>query len=181
MGASINGLIQNLWVELALGGATGFAGALLFRCWQNRGREYGQRNDQKLRAANERRQFLLYCADAKVIADLAVQRHMTDASFLRHLRTNPCFEALSPFFSKEFRDLLTQEPSKEAIKSFLPATFQQEVTRLERTVDPLNPPPFGPLDLRDSPAPGERAITAFECRTADKISAKPHQREGEKL
>jgi hypothetical protein len=181
MGAMVNGLFQNLWIELALGGAAGFAGALLFTYWQNRGWKHGKSDDEELRAAYERRQFLLYCADAKVIADLAVQRHMTDANFLQHLRINPCFIALSPFFSEEFRVRLTQEPSNEAIKSFLPAAFQQEVTRLETTADPLNPPPFGPFNLKDSPAPGGRTIMATQNPTAVNIPTKLHQHEAEKF
>jgi len=79
----------------------------------------------------ERRRMLLFCSDAKALADLAVQRHMSNTLFLRHLRSQPCYEALLPYFGESFTNdlLLATENGEE--KSKLAQACRDEIERLQ--------------------------------------------------
>jgi hypothetical protein len=176
-----NWLLQNLWVELALGCAVGVALAVPLLNLQHLARQKNKEREEDLQAARERRQrFLLFCADAKVIADLAMQRCMSDLQFLQSFRAQPCFEALYPFFSEEFRALLAQQPGNLANKAFLPATCHAEISRLESMPNPVSHGLFEPFEHKAGLVPAERLAIPIEPHVEVEIRAEPHH-EAQKL
>jgi hypothetical protein len=182
MGALVNSLLQNLWVEMALGCAGGFAIAVLLVYVQHYVRQLKKNHEEDLQTDQERRQrFLLYCADAKVVTGLAMQRHMSDVQFLDSLRAQPCFEALFPFFSEEFKELLNREPGGLAITAFLAPACHAEITRLERAPDPGPLPPFRSFDLQDRLARGSSLTISAEGHVKDDIGPQPQNCEMQKL
>jgi len=79
----------------------------------------------------ERRQLLLSCGDTKALADLAIQRHMSDTVFLQRFQEQPCFGLLLPHFSDEFREHLAQKPKPDR-RANLATACRAECERLER-------------------------------------------------
>ena len=173
-----NWLLQNLWVELALGCAVGFALAVPLLYLQHFARQKNKEREEDVQAAHERRQrFLLFCADAKVIAGLAMQRCMSDLQFLQSFRAQPCFEALFPFFSEEFKALLTQEPGNHANKAVLAVACHAELARLEATPDPVRLRPLERFGQQHGPALGERVTLAIERHVEPEILPEPQRHE----
>ena len=90
MGEFAKWLPQVSWTDLAVGIAAGLAilGALVLLAYfllpRRREDETGSSRE---REEKERRRLL--CEDAKVLADLAIQRHMSDVAFLARLRAQP--------------------------------------------------------------------------------------------
>jgi len=132
MGEIAKWLPQVSWTDLAIGIAAGLAilGALVLLAYFLLPR---QRNDEtgssREREEKERRHLL--CEDAKVLADLAIQRHMSDVAFLERLRAQPCYDALYSHFSDGFRERLTQ-PNKHPGRSDMAAACREECERLEQ-------------------------------------------------
>ena len=111
MGGIAKGIAQYSWAGLAAGWvvAIAAAGILAFLILYLR-RSQGREDDIIERGIREeRRQRLLYCGDVKALADLAIQRHMSDAAFLQHCQNQPCYKALLPHFSDAFRERLAQK------------------------------------------------------------------------
>ena len=170
-----NWLSDNLWAELAFGACGGFALAAILLYFQYRAGETNQIQRDEQRLAHERRhQFQLLCADAKVLTDLAMQRYMSDAQFLQCMRAQPCFAALFPYFSEQFRALLNQEPSGRANKAFLAVACHAEITRLEATPEPIALAPPERFDLRDTPASVDRLTIEIERHVEVEVLAKAH-------
>jgi hypothetical protein len=177
-----NWLLQNLWVELALGCTVGFALAVPLVYLQHLARQKSKERDEELLVARERRQrFLMFCTDAKVITDLAMQRYMSDVQFLQSFRAQPCFDELFPFFSEEFRELLAQEPGDHANKAFLAVACHAEVTRLEATPDPVRLAPSERFDHKHGLSFGERVTIAIERHVETDVLAEPQRHEVQKL
>ena len=173
-----NWLLQNLWVELALGCAVGGALAVPLLYLQHLARQKNKEREEDLRAARERRQrFLMFCADAKVITDLAMQRYMSDMQFVQCLRAQPCFETLFPYFSAEFRTLLAQELSNHANKACLAIACHAELSRLEATPDPVRLAPSERFGHQHGPALGERVTLAIERHVEPEILPEPQRHE----
>ncbi len=177
-----NWFLQNLWVELALGCmvALGLAVPLLYL--QHLARQKSkEREEESLVERERRRRFQLFCADAKVITDLAMQRCMTDVQFLQSFRAQPCFEELFPFFSEEFRELLAQEPGNHANKALLAIACHAELSRLEAMPDPIRLAPLQRFGHQHGPALGERVAIAIERHVEPEILREPQRHEVQKL
>ncbi|HWU54734.1 MAG TPA: hypothetical protein VN175_04470 [Rhizomicrobium sp.] len=125
-------LTQISWTDLALGIAVGLGLVgmltLLAFCLLPRNRGHDDAG-QHAREEEERRRLL--CEDAKVLADLAIQRHMSDVAFLERFQAQPCYDALFAHFSEKFRERLTQ-PGRHLGRSDLAAACREECERLER-------------------------------------------------
>jgi hypothetical protein len=132
MGEIAKWLPQISWTDLVVGIAVGLAilGALMLLAFflrpHERDDEAGARLERK--DAEQRR---LLCEDAKVLADLAIQRHMGDVAFLERFRTQACYHALFSYFSEDFRDRLAQ-PGGHLGRSDLAVACREECERLER-------------------------------------------------
>jgi hypothetical protein len=73
----------------------------------------------------------LLCGDAKVLTDLAIQRHMGDADFLRRLQAQPCYDELYPYFSQLFRQEIGQRNIDHDGRAKMAEACRKELERLE--------------------------------------------------
>ncbi len=138
-------LLQNAWVGWIFGAAIGLAVAfpLTFLDRVRRAKDAG------IPAIHEhlkkRQEIKLLCGDARALADLAIQRHFSDAAFLRRLRAQPSYTVLSPYLSDRFRQLLTLETLGEDGRGLLATACLEEIEKLEHF-------------LADTPTPKSRGI-----------------------
>lgn len=132
MGEIAKWLPQISWTDLAIGIAVGLAvlGALVILAFFLLPRDRTDDNSARLEREEEEQRRLL-CEDAKVLADLAIQRHMSDVAFLERFRTQPCYDALFSHFSEKFRERLAH-PARHYGRSDLAAACREECERLER-------------------------------------------------
>lgn len=131
-------LPQISWTDLAVGMAfvSAILGALILLAFFLRPR--GPDDDDAVRRRHlEDEQRRLFCEDAKVLADLAIQRHMSDVAFLERFRAQPCYGALLSFFSEKFRERLAQ-PGEHHGHSDLAVACREECERLERQWRPAD-------------------------------------------
>jgi hypothetical protein len=132
MGEIAKWLPQISWADLMAGIAVGLTvvGALILLAFfllpRDRDDDAGARLERE--EAEQRR---LLCEDAKILADLAIQRHMSDAAFLERFRTQPCYDALFSHFSEKFRQRLAQ-PGGHHRHSDLAIACREECERLEQ-------------------------------------------------
>jgi hypothetical protein len=121
------------WSELGAIAAAAIAAAGLLAAlrWYLRRPSNGEDESVEHAAQLERRQSLLSCSDVKALADLAIQRHMSDAIFLQRFQEQPCFGVLLPHFSDEFREYLAQKLKPDR-RSNLAIACRAECERLER-------------------------------------------------
>ena len=132
MGEVAKWFTQNLWAGLAYGAAAGFVVAALLTLLMHRSRDSGDEDEgNNAHLTQERQRLLLLCGDAKALADLAIQRYMTNPEFLRRLQTQPCYDALIPHLSEEFLSQ-TALQTNDARGSTLATLFRREIERLER-------------------------------------------------
>jgi len=127
-------LLQQIsWTDLTVGTFAGFVAALLLTMLTLHLRRYRSgRSDQPERGGrDDRHQLLLYCGDIKALTDLAVQRHMSNATFLQRFQAQPCYNILSPYFSEDFRERLLQPRRKDG-RMDLASACRAECERLER-------------------------------------------------
>jgi len=131
MGEFAKWLPQVSWTDLAAGIAVGLAvlGLLTVLAFSLRPRGHDDGDSKRHDPEQEQRRLL--CGDAKVLADLAIQRHMSDTAFLERFRKQPCYEALYSHFSENFRARLTQ-PGGHYGRSDLAVACREECERLER-------------------------------------------------
>jgi len=131
MGEFAKWLPQISWTDLAVGVAVGSAilGAMIMLVYFLRPRDHD--DDNSALHERERDQRRLLCEDAKVLADLAIQRHMSDVAFLERFRAQPCYGALFDHFSENFRERLAQ-PSRQQGRSDLAVACRKECERLEQ-------------------------------------------------
>jgi hypothetical protein len=124
-------LPQISWTDLAVGLAVGAAvlGALVLLAIFLRPR--GRDDDAGRRSGEQDEQRRLFCEDAKVLADLAIQRHMSDVAFLERFRAQPCYGALFSHFSEQFRERLAQ-PGEHHGHSDLAVACREECERLKQ-------------------------------------------------
>src|SRR5258705_5664356 len=132
-----NWLHSSAWTGLIMGTAAGVAAAgglaiLVQRFRRNATAPQGL-SQHELEA---RRRLFLFCSDAKVLADLAIQRHMSDEHFIRHLRAQPCYEALSPYLSEGFAQQLLRAAENGEGKSKLAHACRDEIERLQHQFRP---------------------------------------------
>lgn len=83
-------------------------------------------------ARDTAKRLMLDCGDAKALASLAIQRHMADAEFLRHLSQLPCYEELVPHFSETLKTKFATEPVDSGGRPTLAAACLEDIERLER-------------------------------------------------
>ena len=121
------------WSELGAiaAAAIAAAGLLAALLWYLRRSSSGEDESADHTAQLERRQLLLSCGDVKVLADLAIQRHMSDTAFFQRFQEQPCFGVLLPHFSDEFREHLAQKPKPDR-RANLATACRAECERLER-------------------------------------------------
>ena len=125
--------LQNWQAGLAIVAAVGCGVAALVTYRGHRSQTLDKTDDAAQHTAlQERRTLVLLCGDAKALADLAIQRHMSDAVFLQRLRAQPCFNTLFPHFSEDFRQQITLEPGDQKGKQTLAEICRKELERLER-------------------------------------------------
>jgi hypothetical protein len=119
------------WTDLAVGLAVGAAvlGALTLLVFFLRPQSRDDDGGWRGREQDEQRR--LFCEDAKVLADLAIQRHMSDVVFLERFRAQPCYDVLFSSFSEKFRERLAQ-PGAHHGHSDLAVACREECERLER-------------------------------------------------
>jgi len=131
MGEFAKWLPRVSWTDLTIGIAVGLAilGALTTLAYYLLPHERGNDDGPRREGEEERRRLL--CGDAKVLADLAIQRHMSDVAFLERFQAQPCYDALYSHFSDTFRERLTQ-PGKHHGHSDLAAACREECERLEQ-------------------------------------------------
>jgi hypothetical protein len=135
MGDIARWLQQNLWTGLAAGAAAGFAIAAALTCLAFLLRRPNNIDDEASGLARQERQrLLLLCGDAKALADLAVQRHLPDIAFLEHLRAQPCYAALSPYFSDTFQREITKCPGLQSRSPLLALACRKEIDLLEKSI-----------------------------------------------
>ena len=133
MGDIAKWFLQNFWVSLAVGAATGLAIAAVLTFLVYRLRKLESIDNDALRAVlQERQRLFLCCGDAKALADLAIQRNMDDAVFLRRLRAQPCYETLYPHFSEPLRRQVAHELDDPDRRQILAAACREDIARLER-------------------------------------------------
>ena len=133
MEAIPNLLLRLSGADYAYGTAAAIAAAVLvisvtLHLRQQRKREV---NDLDLDAFREKRQLLLYCGDVKALTDLAIQRHMSDVTFLQRLREQPCYDTLLTHFSSAFHERLDQKLKHDG-HGDLAAACRKECERLEQ-------------------------------------------------
>lgn len=75
--------------------------------------------------------MLLFCGDARALADLAIQRHMGDDLFLQRLSAQPCYKVLYVHFSEEFRNQIAGGLDNRKERPALAAACRNEIERLE--------------------------------------------------
>ena len=139
MGEIAKGILQNLWAALAIGAVAGFAIAALLTHLALRLRKARRSDESALGAAlQERQRLLLYCGDAKALADLAIQRHVTDIAFLQHLRMQPCYEALSLYFSESFQREIAECHGVHSRDPLLALACRREIDQLEKQLARLH-------------------------------------------
>jgi len=126
-------LLQVSWADLLIGTMAGFVAAVLLTMLSLHLRHIRSAAPEKGEhwALDERQQNLLYCGDIKALTDLAIQRHLTDFAFVQRFRAQPCYEILSPHFSKDFRERLARSRKFDGGKD-LAAACREECERLER-------------------------------------------------
>ena len=130
MGEIAKWLVQVSWTDLAVGAMAGLAAAALLAVLVM-SLTHSDRDGRSDEVPQEQQRLLLFCGDARVLADLAVQRHMSDAAFSQRFQSQPCCQALSPHFSEQFREYLAQ-PGQQKNRSGLASACRQECERLER-------------------------------------------------
>jgi hypothetical protein len=132
MGESIKWLPQISWADLLVGVAVGLAilAALILLAYFLLPRRR-ENDDSIARARKEEEQRRLLCEDARVLADLAIQRHMSDVAFLERFRMQPCYDALFSHFSETFRERLAHARGHDG-HSDLAVACREECERLER-------------------------------------------------
>ena len=118
-------------LAIGVAAAIAAAGLLAVLSWYLRQASDGEDENLDHTAQPERRQLLLSCGDVKALADLAIQRHMSDAAFLQRFQEQPCFGVLLPHFSDEFREQLVQKPKPDR-RANLATACRAECERLER-------------------------------------------------
>ncbi len=134
--------LQNFWAGLAFGGAIGFILAAILTYLAYRLRKLNDIDDSVLRATiHERQRLLLLCGDAKVLADLAIQRHMNDAAFLRRLHEQACYDTLYPHFSETFRQQIAKEPDNLQRGPTAAIACKEEIEQLEKNLRQNLPEP----------------------------------------
>jgi hypothetical protein len=132
MGEVAKWLVQVSWMDLAVGVMAGLAAAgLLTVLVMSLGRSNRDGDGRSDDVPQEQQRLLLFCGDARALADLAVQRHMSDLAFFQRFQSQPCYQALSPHFSEQFREHLAQ-PGRQSGRSDLASACRQECERLER-------------------------------------------------
>jgi len=132
-----NWLHSNAWTGPIMGTAAGFvAAAALAIIMQRFRRNATTPQGLSQHELGERRRLFLFCSDAKVLADLAIQRHMSDEHFLRQLRAQPCYEALSPYLSEAFTQKLSRAAENGEGKSKLAHACRDEIERLQHQFRP---------------------------------------------
>ena len=135
MGDIAKGILQNLWGALAIGAAAGFAIAAVLTYLAFRLRKPKLGDEGALRAGlQERQRLLLLCGDAKALADLAIQRHIADTAFLEHLRAQPCYAALSPYFSEAFHRQIAERSGVQSRSPLMALACRREIDLLEKTI-----------------------------------------------
>jgi hypothetical protein len=135
MGEVAKWLLDNLWAGLAIGATTGCAIAAVLTFLSHRLRNLNCIDEDALRVAlQERQQLLLLCGDAKALADLAIQRHLGDALFLRRLREQPCYDILSLHFSEPFRLQISQQLNNREGNPTLAAACRKEMEQVEHAL-----------------------------------------------
>jgi hypothetical protein len=124
-------LLQISWSDLAIGIAAGLAatGLLTFLALRLRRRDDGDGRPQD--QTDEKRRLLLFCGDAKALADLAIQRHMSDLAFVQRFQAQPCYEFLSPHFSETFRQAMAH-PGQHRGRSDLADACRRECEQLQQ-------------------------------------------------
>ena len=132
MGEAAKWLVQVSWTDLAVGVMAGLAAAgLLAVLIMSFGRSNRDKDSTSQDQPRDQQRLLLFCGDARALADLAVQRHMSDIAFFQRFQSQPCYQVLSPHFSEEFREHLAQ-PSRQSGRSGLASACRQECERLEQ-------------------------------------------------
>jgi len=126
-------LLQLSWADLAVGAAViaAVGGSLAFLVLYARGLRKLDDDAIERSIMEEKRQMLLYCCDAKALADLAIQRHMSDTAFLQHFQQQPCYKLLAPHFSDAFRERLAQKRKNDGHANLATAS-RAEFERLEQ-------------------------------------------------
>jgi hypothetical protein len=126
-------LMHLSWADLAFGAAiiAIAAGLSVLLVVHARNRESDNDDSIERNVMEERRQLLLYCGDAKALADLAVQRHMSDTAFLQHFQQQPGYKILSAHFGDAFRDRLAQKRRHDG-RADLATACRAECERLEQ-------------------------------------------------
>jgi len=131
MHGSLQQILQHAWVGWAFGLAMGLAVATPLAFLNHIRCAKGADNSITREQLEKQQQIKLLCGDAKALADLAIQRHLSDAVFFQRLQTQPCYAVLSPYLSDEFRRLLAQDPMAEDGRAALANACLQEIERLE--------------------------------------------------
>jgi hypothetical protein len=135
MDDTVKGILQNLWGASAIGAAAGFAIAAALTYSAFRLRKPKQGDERALGAApQERRRLLLFCGDVKALADLAIQRHMSDTIFRGRLQALPCYDPLFPYFSESLRQQIAGLPDDQKRGGVLAVSCREEIEQLERTI-----------------------------------------------
>lgn len=126
-------LLQLTWADLVVGAAViaAIGGSVAFLVLYARGLRSLDDDGIERSIMEERRQLLLYCGDAKALADLAIQRHMSDAAFLQHFQQQPCYKILAPHFCDAFRERLAQRRRNDGHAELATAS-RVEFERLEQ-------------------------------------------------
>jgi len=133
MGTIAKWLLGLSGADLAYGAAAAIAAAVLLVALTLHVRQQRTRGQNILDgdASSERKQMLLYCGDIKALTDLAVQRHMSDVTFLQRFQEQPCYTALTPHFSNAFRERLNDKLRQDG-HADLAAACREECERLEQ-------------------------------------------------
>jgi hypothetical protein len=132
MKEALQWLLQNAWVGWVLGAAIGLALGIPLTVFDKIRRATGADDSTIREQLKEQQQIRLLCGDARALAYIAIQRHLSDAVFRRRLQAQPCHAVLWPYFSAEFRGRLLQDPMAEDGPATLANVCLEEIERLER-------------------------------------------------
>ena len=126
-------VLHHLGAVFAASAAICLALAGLLVVWVFRTTSPPHRHDTASRDLAEKlRRLKLQSGDVKALANLAIQRHMDNKTFLHHLNGQRSCRELLQYFNMDLQQKLAHEPADQSSKSMLAAACLNEIERLER-------------------------------------------------
>jgi len=124
--------LQNAWAGLAVGVATSVVIAAIVIFTLYRLLPPSITGNFPSEQSQEYSRLILFCGDAKALADISIQRCIGNSDFLRRFHAQPSYAALLPYFSPDFQRQMAQEQDDHDGRPILAMACQAEIERLEQ-------------------------------------------------